>query len=95
MAERAVLLIDGPHAGEMIRPPDGYRSWVFADTAPAVSAWPEGDPDPFDGVQHTTYHFHEFPILGQLVCIGWSSLPIALAALAEHLLSAAAKEASR
>lgn len=95
MTDRLVLLVDGPHAGEMIRMTENCQSWVFADAIPAMNPWPfEGDDYAFDGFKHTTYHVQDVPVFGRAIRIGWSSYPVSMEACAEWLLSDAAKQAS-
>ena len=100
MTDRAVLLVDGPHAGQVVRVPENVHSWVLAppfDPADLIHNYGPSVETLMRIPRSTLYQIHPCAIFGRVIEIGWSEpgyLP-PNDTLAEHLLSAAAKEASR
>jgi hypothetical protein len=88
---RCVLLVDGPHAGELLTVPDpDARVWTFADCLPVTS-----EPSSEWRYTHTTYHFHECAFLDRAILIGTTGRDsLTPEQLAKHVLSTNAKRAT-
>jgi hypothetical protein len=89
---RNVLLVDGPHAGELLNvPDDNTRAWTFADLLPLTNMSHKANWD----YQHTTYHFHECALLDRVILIGTTGRDtLTPTQLAEHVLSTNARKAT-
>lgn len=90
---RNVLLVDGPHAGEIINVDPTATAFSFSDLAPIdVTVGTEAELWRYVKI---TYTFHEATILGLAMVIGWcSDEPPEQTDLAKQLLHPNAWKAS-
>lgn len=100
MADRLVLMVDGPHAGQLVRLSEGVSRWVVPTAPPwvdAIETWPVDPDQSWSGVsENFVYEARTVTIFGRQVEVAWSGAARPSdETLALHLLSTNALQASR
>lgn len=99
MADRLVLMVDGPRAGQLMRITEGISRWVVPTAPPLVEdaeGWPLPVPDWSGMAENFVYEARVLTLFGRRIELAWSGAERPSdELLALHLLSTNALQASR
>lgn len=100
MADRLVLMVDGPRAGQLMRMTEGISRWVVPTALPwvdAIETWPVAHGQSWSGMsENFVYEARVLTLFGRRIELAWSGAERPSdELLALHLLSTNALQASR